>query len=154
MGGVLPAALLAELHVAEHLAALLLALLVGVSEHPPGHLAAAEVAVAAVSAGSLIGAMGSGELRWSVVAAMLLGGVAAAPVAAWMVKKVPARPMGVAVGGLLLLTNARELADWRKMGDARWGLYLLAVVLVVLAGLRPRISESRTPAATAASADA
>lgn len=117
-----------------------------------GSVNTAEVAVAIVSAGSLLAALGKGDLKLSVIVAMLAGGIAAAPLAAWMVKKVPARPMGVAVGGLLLLTNARELADWAKLDQARWGLYALAVVLVALAALRPR--WPRRSASTEALVDA
>ena len=58
----------------------------------------------------------------AVVVAMLLGGVIAAPVAAWLIRFVPPRPMGVAVAGLLLLTNARELAAWGGLGFRAMGL--------------------------------
>ena len=63
-----------------------------------GSVNTAEVAVAAVSVTSLIATIGKGGLDVAVIVAMILGGVIAAPVAAWFVRHVPARPMGVAVG--------------------------------------------------------
>jgi uncharacterized membrane protein YfcA len=104
-----------------------------------GSVNTAEVAVAVVSAGSLLASLGGGGIDLGVVAAMLLGGIAAAPVAAWVVHHVPARPMGVAVALLLLVTNVRELAGWAGLGTARWVAYGVVLVLVALAALGPRL---------------
>jgi hypothetical protein len=68
---------------------------------------------------------------------MLTGGIIAAPVAAWSVRHLPARPMGLAVAALLLLTNARELGKWAELGWSTWFAYLAIVVLVAVATLRP-----------------
>ena len=113
-----------------------------------GSVNTAEVAVAAVSVGSLVTALGRGGLDLAVIGAMILGGVIAAPVAAWFVRHVPARPMGVAVGGLLLLTNAQQLVDWAELGPSRWFAYGGIGVLVAAAALRPR--RSRRPVDVAA----
>jgi uncharacterized protein len=116
-----------------------------------GSVNTAEVAVATVSATSLIAALGSGGLKGSVVLAMLAGGIVAAPLAAWVVRHIPARPMGIAVGALLLLTNGRELATWVGLGPSRWLVYGAIVVLVTLAALR---SRRRTAAPATAGLDA
>jgi len=112
-------------------------------ELPPrfavGSVNTAEVAVAAVSASTLIASLGRGGLDVAVILAMLGGGIVAAPVAAWFVRHVPARPMGVAVGGLLLLTNTRELAGWADLEASRWWAYGAVVALVALAALLPRL---------------
>ncbi len=92
-----------------------------------------------VAAGSILAAAGEAALDWRIVAAMLTGGVIAAPVAAWSVRHLPARPMGVAVAALLLLTNARELGKWAELGWSTWLVYGAIVVLVALAALRPRL---------------
>ncbi|MBX3286314.1 MAG: sulfite exporter TauE/SafE family protein [Actinobacteria bacterium] len=122
-------------------------------ELPPrfavGSVNTAEVAVAMVSATSLIAALGSGGLDVGIVIAMLAGGVVAAPVAAWFVRKVPPRPMGVAVAALLLLTNARELSSWAELGAARWWVYALLVALVTAAALRPRVQRAQGGAVAA-----
>ena len=104
-----------------------------------GSVNTAEVAVAAVAAGSILASAGKGDLKWQIVAAMLTGGVIAAPVAAWSVRHLSARPMGLAVAALLLLTNARELGKWAELGWSTWFAYGAIVVLVSLAALRPRL---------------
>jgi len=41
--------------------------------------------------------------------ALLVEGVIAAPLAAWLCKKLPHRALGIAIGGSLILLNARTL---------------------------------------------
>jgi uncharacterized membrane protein YfcA len=98
-----------------------------------GSVNTAEVAVASASAVSLIAAVGRGGVQLSVVLAMLVGGVIAAPVAAWAIRFVPARPLGIAVAGLLLLTNARELTGWAQLTAWSWWIYAGILLLVALA---------------------
>src|SRR5262245_19589505 len=111
-----------------------------------GSVNTAEVAVATVSAGTLIASLGSDGVDFAVVVAMLLGGVIASPVAAWVARHLPPRPMGVAVAALLLLTNVRELSSWAELGPIRWALYGLVVVLVTAAALAPRVRREPTVA--------
>jgi uncharacterized protein len=66
------------------------------------------------SLGFLVG-LGTEGIAWGYVAALMLGGVVAAPVAAVLVRYLPARVLGVAAGGLIVLTNLQTLAEW---GDA------------------------------------
>jgi uncharacterized membrane protein YfcA len=107
-----------------------------------GSVNTAEVAVAAASATSLIAAVGKGGVQLSVVAAMLIGGVLAAPVAAWAIRFVPARPLGIAVAGLLLVTNARELISWAGLSAWSWWFYVGIVLLVALAFTAPTLARS------------
>jgi uncharacterized membrane protein YfcA len=89
----------------------------------------------AASVGFLL-ALGSQGVRWDVVAALLAGGVVAAPLAAWLVRIVTARLLGAAVGGLILLTNARTLFDALGVPPSvRWPAYVgvLAVWALALA---------------------
>ena len=78
-----------------------------------------------------------------MVLAMLVGGMLAAPLAAYVVRFVPARPLGLAVAGLLLLTQTRELADASSSsGRARWIAYgVIAVCSRRPAALRPRLGS-------------
>jgi len=89
--------------------------------------------------------LGDQGLDLAVVAAMLLGGIVAAPVAAWVIRHIPPRPMGLAVAGLLLLTSTRDLAGWAKLGAVTWLAYLAVVVLVAAAALRPLLTPAPTP---------
>jgi uncharacterized protein len=104
-----------------------------------GSVNTAEVAVATVSATSLVASLGSGGIRPSILLSMLAGGVLAAPVAAWVVRHIPARPMGLAVAALLLITSMRELADWGDLGGSRWALYVAVAVVVGLTAAVPRL---------------
>lgn len=117
-----------------------------------GSVNTAEVAVAVVAAGSLLAAGSTGTDPTTVVA-MLIGGVIASPIAAWTVRFVPARLLGLLVAGLLLITNARELAIWAGVGGARWAAYTAIVAVVALAAaapqIRARINQRATPLASA-----
>ena len=64
--------------------------------------------------------------------ALLAGGLVAAPLAAWLVRHVPPRVLGSAVGGVIVLTNARTLlaSDWvAAPGAVRWAAYAVLGVL-------------------------
>ena len=116
------------------------------------------VAIAA-SLGFLI-ALGSQGINPAWVLALLVGGVIAAPIAAWLVRKIPGRILGSAVGGLIVLTNVRTLirSDWVGLADTpAEGLILGAIALVwaarhrlVRPGLpqRPGRGVGRSSAAT------
>lgn len=67
----------------------------------------------AASIGFLVG-LGTEGIDFTWVGGLLLGGLIAAPVAAWLVRHVPPRILGSAVGGLIVLTNARTVlrSDW------------------------------------------
>jgi uncharacterized membrane protein YfcA len=111
-----------------------------------GSVNTAEVAVALVSAGTLIASLGDDGVDVAVVLAMLAGGVIAAPLAAWVARHLPARPMGVAVAALLLLTNTRDLAGWADLGPIRWLAYAVVIALVTLAAFAPRLRGAKATA--------
>jgi hypothetical protein len=106
-----------------------------------GSVNTAEVAVAVVASGYLLTSVGGGGVDAGVVLAMLAGGVLAAPLAAWVIRFLPARALGVAVGALLFVVNVRELAAWGDVGGARWAAYGLAAVLSAYAAVRPRLGR-------------
>lgn len=85
----------------------------------------------AASIGFLIGLGSAGvNLAWAGV--LLAGGVVAAPLAAWLVRHLPPRVLGSAVGGLIILTNARTLLGGSALDagtGARTVVYATVVVL-------------------------
>lgn len=92
------------------------------------------VAVAA-SLGFLIG-LGNKNVNFGWVAALLIGGVIAAPIAAWLVRHIPPRVLGSAVGGVIIVTNSRTLlrSDWIDAPDGvRYSVYVVLYVLWALA---------------------
>ena len=110
----------------------------------------AEVMVAATASFSLIASLGRGGFNGAVVMAMLIGGVIAAPVAAWFIRKVPPRPVGLAVAALLLLTNARELATWAGFSSSpwMWAIYLGIIAIAFAAWRLPREVSSAAAASS------
>lgn len=104
-----------------------------------GSVNTAEVAVAVTAAGSLVASMGSRGVEIPMVLAMLAGGVGAAPLAALVVQRIPARLLGVAVAALLLLTQTRELLHAGALPQVPAVAYGVVVVAVAAALLRPRL---------------
>ena len=86
------------------------------------------VAVAA-SIGFLFG-LGRQNIPYAVVGALLIGGVVAAPIAAWLVSRLSTRWLGVTVSLVLILTNARNLLNGLGASDSL--RYLAYAVLVLL----------------------
>jgi uncharacterized protein len=100
-----------------------------------GSVDTAEFAVSgAASLGFLIG-IGASGIHWGFALALLAGGIVAAPLAAYLVKIAPAHVLGVAVGGMILLTNLRTIfISYEVPGSARISAYF-AVLLVTAVGL-------------------
>ncbi|MFZ1412213.1 MAG: sulfite exporter TauE/SafE family protein [Micropruina sp.] len=74
-----------------------------------GSVDTSEFLVSTAASIGFLASLGMLGIEWGVVVALLLGGLIAAPLAAWLVTKMPARVMGVAVGGLIIMTNVRTL---------------------------------------------
>src|SRR6201991_1299251 len=93
------------------------------------------VAIAA-SIGFFVG-IGSEQINFAWVAALLVGGVIAAPIAAWLVRHIPPRILGSAVGGVIILTNLRTLlkSDWIDAADTTRYLVYGAIALIWAAAL-------------------
>jgi uncharacterized membrane protein YfcA len=108
-----------------------------------GSVNTAEVAVAVVAAGSLLVSVGGDGVDVSILAAMLIGGVVASPLAAWLIKYLPVRLLGLGVAALLLFANARELADWAGFGAVRWAAYAVIAASLAVAALRPWLTTRR-----------
>jgi uncharacterized membrane protein YfcA len=71
----------------------------------------------AASIGFLVG-IGNEGVRLPYVLALLAGGLVAAPLAAWLVRHIPAQLLGSLVGGFIVLTNAHTLLDAFGVGGA------------------------------------
>ena len=79
----------------------------------------------AASLGFLL-ALGSQGINLGWVLALLAGGLIAAPIAAWLVRHIPPRVLGSAVGGIIVITNSRTLlrSDWvDASAGTRWLAY-------------------------------
>ena len=78
--------------------------------------------------------LGWESVNWTWVFALMIGGVIAAPIAAWLVRIVPAHLMGVLVGGFIILTNSKTLLDTWIKNDALYPfIYGFIVIVWILA---------------------
>jgi uncharacterized membrane protein YfcA len=125
-----------------------------------GSIDTAEFVVAVgASLGFLIG-LGSAGIDFAWVGALLVGGVLAAPFAAYLVRHLPARVLGTAAGGLIILTNVKTVLESSLVGLPKdsttvWSIVgLLAIVwisLIVAAVQEERVSRrSKEPVVTSA----
>jgi uncharacterized protein len=101
----------------------------------------------AASVGFLL-TLGSQGVAFKYVAALLVGGVAAAPLAAWLVRHVTPALLGASVGGLILITNSRTLfATYDVSGEVRNVAYAVlgAVWIGALAIVVRRLRRTGQP---------
>jgi uncharacterized membrane protein YfcA len=116
-----------------------------------GTVSAAEMLVAiAVTLGFLF-TLGSKGIDYGLTAALLLGGVAAAPLAAWLVHHLPAPITGTLVACLILVTNTRIILLWAGVpGPVRLGslLAVLAACLAVAAWTTRKVLRERAVVAS------
>ena len=114
-----------------------------------GTVSASEFIVALSASVGFFTALGGEVVRLEFVAALLGGGLIAAPIAAYMVRHLNPRLLGVVVGGFICFTNARVLLSAAGIsGDAFLLTYVVivtawmtAVVFVVRAIRRERSAE-------------
>ncbi len=76
-----------------------------------GSIDTSEFVVAVGGSLGFLLALSSQGIPWHFALALLAGGVIAAPVAAWLVRKLAARVLGVAAGGLIVLTNTKTILE-------------------------------------------
>jgi len=123
-----------------------------------GTIDASEFLVAiAASLGFLIGLGGQGVVWWMAIA-LLLGGLIAAPIAAWLVRHLPARILGSAAGTAIVLVNIRSLIRAFDVPDAVQAPTYLVALLVGAAAIswsvRSHLRARTSPGASQATAGA
>jgi hypothetical protein len=103
----------------------------------------------AASVGFLL-ALGSAGIDFSIVAMLLLGGIIAAPISAWLVSRLDERVLGTGVGALIIFLNAdRALALFGV--DASIGFAIrIVVVIVAIVVVGYLFMRARSKAAAAA----
>ncbi|MFC6084055.1 sulfite exporter TauE/SafE family protein [Sphaerisporangium aureirubrum] len=110
-----------------------------------GSIDASEFLVAvAASIGFLVG-IGSKNINFAWVGVLMLGGVIAAPVAAWLVRHIPPRFLGSAVGGVIVLTNVRTLlrSDWIDASGNVQAVAYIALAVIWAAAIAYSVREYR-----------
>lgn len=114
-----------------------------------GSVSAAEFVVAVGGSLGFLTALGSAGIDFGFVAALLAGGLFAAPLAAWLVKHLPARVLGVSAGGLILLTNSNTVLSSVGVSGAALGWGALLVALVAAALVATAVRQERAARAAA-----
>ena len=95
-----------------------------------GTVSASEFIVAISASAGFFTALGGEVLRMEFVAALLAGGFIAAPIAAYTVRHVNPRLLGVIVGGFICFTNARTLLAATGVSDDAFRIVYGAIVIV------------------------
>jgi uncharacterized membrane protein YfcA len=95
-----------------------------------GTVSASEFIVAISASAGFFTALGGEVLRMEFVAALLAGGFIAAPIAAYTVRHLNPRLLGVIVGGFICFTNARTLLAAAGVSDDAFRIVYGAIVIV------------------------
>ncbi len=108
-----------------------------------GSIDTSEFVVAVGGSLGFLLALGSQGILWGYAGALLVGGVIAAPFAAWLVRIMPARVLGVGAGGLIVLTNTKTIAE--AFGASGSTVAVVAAFLAVawISGIVYAISQER-----------
>jgi uncharacterized membrane protein YfcA len=113
-----------------------------------GTVSVAELIVAIAASIGFLMALGNQGIAWDAMAVLLLGGLIAAPIAAWLVSRLDHRVLGGLVGGMILFYNAEKvLALVGITGEAvvvARILIVAATVLIVLYARRNNLGEPGT----------
>ncbi len=107
------------------------------------------VVALAASVGFLV-SLSFTQIPWQVVGALLVGGLIAAPIAAYVVRILPMRVLGTAVGGVILITNMRTFLETAGVGGGLAIIIYALIVLVWLAALAHSIMVNRQEKRTVA----
>jgi uncharacterized membrane protein YfcA len=129
-----------------------------------GSIDTSEFIVALAASLGFLVALGSQGVNALWAAGLLIGGLIAAPIAAWLVRHIPPRMLGSLVGGGIILTNVRTLlkSDWIDASDpVRYAVYALLYAVWALAVVhsyrqyrRDQVLESADAAAAIAAVNA
>jgi uncharacterized membrane protein YfcA len=112
-----------------------------------GSIDTSEFLVAVGGSLGFLFALGAQGIDFRIAGALLVGGVIAAPVAAWLVKHLAARVLAVAAGGLIVLTNSKTIlealgASGQLVGSIAAVLGVTWVAMIVWAVRQERASRA------------
>jgi len=108
-----------------------------------GSIDTSEFVVAVGGSLGFLLALGSAGVDWGIVGALLAGGVVAAPLAAWLVRYLPARVLGVAAGGLIVVTNSNTIAGAAGLAPALIGLLVATLFVLWISGIVWAVRQER-----------
>ncbi len=112
-----------------------------------GSVSASEFLVALAASVGFLLALGTSGIDFAAVGALLIGGVLATPVAAWLVRRLPTPVLGAFTGGLLVITNVRTLLRTFEVTGTSASLVYLAIVFLWVGGIAVALRTVRREAA-------
>lgn len=120
-----------------------------------GSIDASEFIVSVGASAGFLLALGHQSINLPFVVALLIGGVIAAPIAAWLVRLLAPRILAVGAGGLIIVTNSRTLLSTDAAqsalpaGASTIVLIALAAAWIATLGwvIRQQVTASATDAA-------
>lgn len=99
-----------------------------------GTVDTSEFAIAISASIGFFLSLGWSDVNWFWVTALIIGGVLAAPIAAWLVQKVHPQLMGVLVGGFIIFVNSRTLfTTWIDNAAVYPYIYTVTILIWVTA---------------------
>jgi uncharacterized membrane protein YfcA len=93
-----------------------------------GTVDTSEFAIAVSATLGFILFLGWDQFHWQWVFAFMIGGVLAAPIAAWLVRIIPSHMLGVIVGGFIILTNAITIIKFTAL-PASWATFTYVLII-------------------------
>lgn len=119
-----------------------------------GSVDTSEFAVSLSATAAFLIMLGPESINLTWLGALVLGGLIAAPVAAWLVGRVPRQLLGVLIAGVILVSNARTLSGVLQLTPeitvaaylALMGLWLGALAFLLLQGRRASFAGPGVPA--------
>lgn len=115
-----------------------------------GSVSASEFLVAAAASLGFVLGLGSDFFdNIPIIAGLAIGGMIAAPIAAWLVSRIPATLLGTGVGGIIVLTNAQKLFTTFQISGLLAGFLHLALATVWIGLLSVAWRRSRLTVAEA-----
>ncbi len=122
-----------------------------------GSIDASEFIVALGGSVGFLLALGSQGIEWGYALALLIGGIFAAPLAAWLVRLMAPRLLGVAAGGMIVVTNLRTILLSLGITDTPFTVVMVGVlfvwVVLVVYTVRAELARRRAEREAAADAD-
>ncbi len=115
-----------------------------------GSIDTSEFVVAVGGSLGFLLALGSAGINWGYAGALLAGGVIAAPFAAWLVRFMAARVLGVAAGGLIVLTNTKTIAETLGASGSTVALLAAGIAVLWVAGIVWAVRQERVAREVAA----
>ncbi len=108
-----------------------------------GSIDTSEFVVAVAGSIGFLLALGSQGINFAYAGALMAGGVIAAPFAAWLVRRLAARVLGVGAGGLIVLTNSKTMVEALGGSGVTVAAVALAVFLTWMTLLASAIRQER-----------